>query len=561
MNDYLKFAAVFFLAANLHAQSPSWRIRNDGTLVRDDVPYFSLGFYFTEYAFTKEERLTAMRAIADGGFNTMLTGIPHRTSSVDSTLVWDTNAYEALIDEGATRGLQFFGWCMGNDDFPTGAKPLEVVNRFKGKSNVLGWAIADDTDWVDSGTGYYTPAGLGAKRNQILSADPSRPVWSSFSGYFANLTASEKRDYLSNTDFGSLQQYPLFTDATEIDTAFRNIDEASKFALPKSHVGVSAQSFKWAGPENRMPTVAETRCLAYLPLLGGAKSILWYAYADEDNPPLSNAHPAIWNELKNIRDDLIGSGGLGNVMLDGERKTDLVTNGTSVRASSWVLGSSVYLVGANHSSQFYQYAHLPLPQSVTGSPQQIVTRLGVLNDPTYPDGLGQTGNAANVFSMLLPPLGVKAYKLTLSAYLKNPGFESGKLNWSVSSTNSAHNDASFVTGNFANKDGALHGAHWKASDYTVYTYQKMTGLPNGNYTVRAWTRSSGGQTKATLVAKGYNSAGTKRESAISPSDLWETVKLTDIAVSNGRCEIGFFSAARANQWLNFDAVEFWRQPN
>ncbi len=110
--------------------------------------------------------------------------------------------------------------------------------------------------------------------------------------------------------------------------------------------------------------------------------------------------------------------------------------------------------------------------------------------------------------------------------------------------------------------GGLYGLHWNAAAYTADTNQTLTNLPNGNYTLSAWVKSSGGQTSANLYVNG--NGGAARSASLTGATpggwggTWTLVVVPDVVVSNGTAKIGFASNAGAGQWLQFDDVVFAR---
>jgi arabinogalactan endo-1,4-beta-galactosidase len=142
-----------------------------------------------------------------------------------------------------------------------------------------------------------------------------------------------------------------------------------------------------------------------------------------------------------------------------------------------------------------------------------------------------------------------------SNLMSNPGLESGAsqtpTGWSESGANV---DASkSETGN--PHSGTYKGTHWRSASYSVNTFQTKTGLTNGTYTLRAWVMSGGGQT--TAVMKAENCGGSTQTLNIPTTSTWTQITIGNVNVSNGQCTVGFSSVAAANQWLNFDDVEFF----
>jgi arabinogalactan endo-1,4-beta-galactosidase len=99
--------------------------------------------------------------------------------------------------------------------------------------------------------------------------------------------------------------------------------------------------------------------------------------------------------------------------------------------------------------------------------------------------------------------------------------------------------------------------HWKSSAYTASTYQTKTGLANGTYSLTAWVLNSGGQNSLYMYAKDFG--GTERQLALPVStSSWVKVRIDNIAVSNGKIHIGFYSNANANNWINVDNVKLYK---
>src|SRR5262245_23445467 len=90
----------------------------------------------------------------------------------------------------------------------------------------------------------------------------------------------------------------------------------------------------------------------------------------------------------------------------------------------------------------------------------------------------------------------------------NPSFESdgatqAPTGWSeVSGT--GHGNASFVEAGGHGGSG-FRLTHWAATPYTVRTEQRVAGLANGQYTLRVWVRTDGGQNDAYIALRGSGS--------------------------------------------------------
>jgi hypothetical protein len=143
----------------------------------------------------------------------------------------------------------------------------------------------------------------------------------------------------------------------------------------------------------------------------------------------------------------------------------------------------------------------------------------------------------------------------------NPGFEADNAatqtpqSWAEWTDNNGA-DASFTEAK--PRTGSFNLAHWKTSAYRVYTYQIVTGLTNGSYTVKAWVKSSGGQNASSMVFKQYG--GSDVSTTIPATNTYTQISAT-VNVTTGKIEVGFWSDANANNWINVDDVEFMRSTN
>ncbi|WP_052733051.1 right-handed parallel beta-helix repeat-containing protein [Hymenobacter terrenus] len=158
---------------------------------------------------------------------------------------------------------------------------------------------------------------------------------------------------------------------------------------------------------------------------------------------------------------------------------------------------------------------------------------------------------------------------TSSNLATNPSFEADAAamqapvrwnTWAGSAGTDA--DADYTETNGGARTGTYHGTHYKTSNYEVYTSQVAAGLTNGLYTLRAWVKSSGGQTHALLLAKNYGGAQLSVTPATTSggiSGAWQQVEVRNINVTNGQCEFGFYSYATGGKWLFFDDVELIKQ--
>ncbi len=133
-------------------------------------------------------------------------------------------------------------------------------------------------------------------------------------------------------------------------------------------------------------------------------------------------------------------------------------------------------------------------------------------------------------------------------YVLNPTFEADRVSqqtlagWKASGT-----------GNGNRKGG--HTGNWCAQQYSANTFQanmaQDIALPNGNYTLKFWVRSSGGQKSAKVYVKNHGGA----EQSVSVNQNignWTQMTLENISVTTGTVQVGFASDGNAGNWLMVD---------
>ncbi|MDD5947358.1 MAG: family 43 glycosylhydrolase [Oscillospiraceae bacterium] len=133
-------------------------------------------------------------------------------------------------------------------------------------------------------------------------------------------------------------------------------------------------------------------------------------------------------------------------------------------------------------------------------------------------------------------------------YCLNPSFEADR----VSQTTLAGWKFS-GTGNSNRKGG--HTGNWCAQQYDANAYKAtMTqeqAVPNGNYSLKVWVKSTGGQNSASIYVRGYG-GDDKIVSVNKKMDSWTQISIDNIAVTTGKVQIGVYSDANAGNWLMVD---------
>jgi RHS repeat-associated protein len=168
-----------------------------------------------------------------------------------------------------------------------------------------------------------------------------------------------------------------------------------------------------------------------------------------------------------------------------------------------------------------------------------------------------------IASQFLAPAPVTAAPMAPNLVI-NPSFDAEQqasaspYGWSVTPGAGTDANASYNEAYGGGHTGAYHGSHYRPNPYEVYTYQTLTGLAPGTYTLRAWVRSTDGQSKSVLRARFYG--GTAREVGV-PAGVtdWVRVEIPNLVVTTGQCQVGVYSKAAAGQSLHFDDIALTRQ--
>lgn len=136
--------------------------------------------------------------------------------------------------------------------------------------------------------------------------------------------------------------------------------------------------------------------------------------------------------------------------------------------------------------------------------------------------------------------------------LSNAGFEDGLTGWSVVSSAASQAYAN----NTQPRSGGSQLTHAGSTGYWVATFQTFTGLPNGQYTVKAWVRGTAGHT---LYVKNFGGTGSL-DATVPASDAYTQLVINNINVTNGSAEVGFWTYdASGKAWLSVDDMTFYKQ--
>ncbi|MEI7421732.1 MAG: LamG-like jellyroll fold domain-containing protein [Prolixibacteraceae bacterium] len=96
----------------------------------------------------------------------------------------------------------------------------------------------------------------------------------------------------------------------------------------------------------------------------------------------------------------------------------------------------------------------------------------------------------------------------------------------------------------------------KASNFLAGASQKLEFIMNGNYSLTARIRSSGGQKTAELFVADFG--GKELSCNIGQSSGWKEISINNILVSNNGINVGIRSEGNAGQWLEIDDIQLFK---
>ncbi|MFJ2814844.1 MULTISPECIES: glycosyl hydrolase 53 family protein [unclassified Streptomyces] len=151
-------------------------------------------------------------------------------------------------------------------------------------------------------------------------------------------------------------------------------------------------------------------------------------------------------------------------------------------------------------------------------------------------------------------LSLPAQTASAASTLTNGGFESDGAAVAAPAGWSEYGDTAASYSESGGHAGSYRLSHYAAAAYKVETYQYLSGLTNGTYTLTAWVRSSGGQNAAYIALKNCGSADQRTDLPVSTSS-WVRI-VTSINVTNSQCTVSINSDANAGNWINVDDLTF-----
>jgi arabinogalactan endo-1,4-beta-galactosidase len=137
--------------------------------------------------------------------------------------------------------------------------------------------------------------------------------------------------------------------------------------------------------------------------------------------------------------------------------------------------------------------------------------------------------------------------------LVNPGFEDQDANGMPTGWNQT-GTAEAISIQDRGHSGDFRLTHQSSEAYQVETWQTISGLETGWYTLRVWIRSSGGQN---AVHISLQCSGEERYGYVPstmPGYRWIQLVVSN-QVKDGQCTISLYSDGNPDTWASFDDIE------
>lgn len=164
-------------------------------------------------------------------------------------------------------------------------------------------------------------------------------------------------------------------------------------------------------------------------------------------------------------------------------------------------------------------------------------------------------NKANTTVMMALALGTLASVISCSS--------SNALNEEVINTEWITSGDLFAGSRYAighyDSDSLRHSGD---NSYKVKSFKTLVDVESGDYILRAFTQSSGGQKRAQIFLQDCGSVDVFQDipQTEGNSDYWSIVETSPVNVSGDNCTIGFISEAEAGQWVLADDFELLPAP-
>ncbi|UCF61499.1 MAG: hypothetical protein JSV37_02130, partial [Anaerolineaceae bacterium] len=137
--------------------------------------------------------------------------------------------------------------------------------------------------------------------------------------------------------------------------------------------------------------------------------------------------------------------------------------------------------------------------------------------------------------------------------LLNPGFEDQETSRIPTGWNHI-GAAEAITVEDRGHSGDFRLTHRSSETYQIETWQTVSGLENGWYTLRVWARSTGDQNAVYIALRCGGDERRVNVPSTMPGYRWIQLVVSN-QVNDGECTISLYSDGNPDTWASFDDVE------
>jgi hypothetical protein len=272
---------------------PKVGLNKDGFLLVDGKPFFPIGIYNLRTRLgTPTEKIpeiteNIMRESAQAGFN--------------STVLYDYEPpfLDPLLDACERNGIKAFVYPTVPFHKRKGAESPDTIRRDmdtrKNHPAVIGWYVVDEPE----GIGMATVKPVVDEYHTIKEYDTEHPC------AIVIMTPPAAKEYRSATDIMWADPYPVPTQQVSyvgevVSGTIRNIEkDKPMWDIP--------QAFDWNAFNGKFdgvhrPNPVEVRCLTYMPIVNGAKGLIYWAHTAGSY--YIQDYPEFWTAVKGIAGEL-----------------------------------------------------------------------------------------------------------------------------------------------------------------------------------------------------------------------------------------------------------------
>ena len=140
-------------------------------------------------------------------------------------------------------------------------------------------------------------------------------------------------------------------------------------------------------------------------------------------------------------------------------------------------------------------------------------------------------------------------------WILNPSFDADRVaqdtmaGWKNSGTGNSNSKGG--------RTGFFCMTQWSDKDYKA-TLSQDINLPNGVYTFKGYAKGAGPFNESHFYVKGFGGED-KTVSITSVGSDWKEFTITDIEVTNGKCQVGIYTDGKANAWIRADDLSLVAQ--